>query len=343
MRRGGLIGGLERALRLLRWLGLAALLVVALSGVKVIGPDEVGLVVRFGRLVGETRTEQVRGPGLLLAAPFLIDRVVRVPVKRIQVLAVGELRLKTRSDWVDVQKDGYVLAGDRGVVQLEAEVRYRIEDPVAHALHVHRPRAIIHDAVVAALTHAAAGLRVDDLLGKDKAVLSAAARRRAEKALRAAALGVRLVAVQLTQVSPPHQAAEQFQAVNAAYIAQKTQLEQARSYAQQQQLMADARRVKQINEATAWAEWLTQKARGEVAAFKKLASERRASAPSVVDARLLREALDHVFQRVGAKLLLPPGARPRVRIPVAAGRINPATPPRAAPTPWQRPRVRGER
>ncbi|MCK5798215.1 MAG: hypothetical protein KAI47_13570, partial [Deltaproteobacteria bacterium] len=58
----------EASFRFIRWAGLVVLVAVLGSGIRVVGADEVALVIRFGRLVGETRAEQIHGPGLLFAA-----------------------------------------------------------------------------------------------------------------------------------------------------------------------------------------------------------------------------------------------------------------------------------
>ena len=55
------------------------ILVICFSGVRFIRSGNVALILRFGNLVGDTYEEQVHGPGLLLAFPYIIDEVVVVP------------------------------------------------------------------------------------------------------------------------------------------------------------------------------------------------------------------------------------------------------------------------
>ena len=43
------------------------------------------------KLLGQTRAQQIHGPGLLVALPYLIDEVVRVPVKRVHELRIDAL------------------------------------------------------------------------------------------------------------------------------------------------------------------------------------------------------------------------------------------------------------
>ena len=62
---------------------LAAVIVILLaiffSGVRRVESGNVALVLRFGKLVGDTPEEQVHQPGLLFSFPYMIDEVVMVP------------------------------------------------------------------------------------------------------------------------------------------------------------------------------------------------------------------------------------------------------------------------
>ena len=62
-----------------------------LSGITVIKPDEVAVILRWGRLVGDTPALQEHGPGLLFAFPRPVDRVVRVQVKHVWEVPVTTL------------------------------------------------------------------------------------------------------------------------------------------------------------------------------------------------------------------------------------------------------------
>ena len=59
-----------------KYLKVLVVIVVAgifMSGIRVVKSGEVALVLRFGKLVGNTYEEQVHEPGLLLAFPYIID------------------------------------------------------------------------------------------------------------------------------------------------------------------------------------------------------------------------------------------------------------------------------
>ena len=54
-------------------------IMIAVSGIRVVKSGEVALILRFGKLVGNTYEEQVHEPGLLFAFPYIIDEVITVP------------------------------------------------------------------------------------------------------------------------------------------------------------------------------------------------------------------------------------------------------------------------
>lgn len=70
-------------IRYCKWLIVILVALICCSGIRVVNNHEVAVVLRFGRLVGDTREEQVKEPGLLLAFPYVIDEVIKVPVGKV--------------------------------------------------------------------------------------------------------------------------------------------------------------------------------------------------------------------------------------------------------------------
>src|ERR1700757_824592 len=81
---------LDAAWQRMHWWVAAMVILYAFSGITVVKSDEVAVILRWGRLVGDTPALQEHGPGLLFALPRPVDQVVRVPVKH-----VWEVRITT--------------------------------------------------------------------------------------------------------------------------------------------------------------------------------------------------------------------------------------------------------
>lgn len=307
----------ESALRILKWLGILAAVAVAVSGVTIVGPDEVALRLRFGRLTGTTAADQVHGPGLLLSLPYLVDDVIRVPVRRIHEVRVETLTSPgiTFPDRLDASREGYALTGDSNVVQVRAVAKYQIADPVAWSLRVVRPEAAIEAALTAALTRTIAEMTVDGVLVDARAALTAAATRGAQQRLDRDGSWVRLVALELTMVAPPPQVAQAFDDVQSAFVEKKTRVEEARKAREQQLPAAQAEAASQVRAAEAYDSEQREKARGAAAAFLALVDEHRRD-PVVLRQRLYREAMEQVMTGVGGRIAVDPRAgRGRVVIP----------------------------
>jgi membrane protease subunit HflK len=304
-----LLDSVRASLRLLRWIaGLLGLAILG-SGVTVVRPDEVALVLRFGQLAGRTRADQVHGPGLLLALPYLVDEVVRVPVKRIQETRIEALtsQIPASGDRLDVTRDGYALTADHNIVQPAAVLKYQITDPVAWALRLSGPDAFIRDAVVGALTRTLGEMAIDPILGDGRKSLAAAALDRAQARLDADGPWVRLVALEFTAIRPPGPVARAFDDVQSAFVERKTRVDEARSYREQALPRAAAAADAEVRDAEAGEATLLATAHGAASTFLAIQVEYRRS-PAVVRQRLYREAMEFVFAAVGGRVLVPPGA-----------------------------------
>jgi membrane protease subunit HflK len=305
-----LVDSLATVLPVVRWVGALLVGAVLLSGMTIVRPDEVALRLRFGRLTGATRADQVHGPGLLFALPYLIDEIVRVPLTRIQELRVQTLAAgqEGRDDALDLTRTGYALTGDRNVVQLVALLKYQVTDPVAWALRIDAPVTHLGDAVTAALTRTLAEMRIDAVLVEEKARLAAVALGRAQQRLDRDGPWVQLVALELVSLRPPRAVAGAFEDVQTAFVERKTRIESARGFQAQELPAAGAAAQREVAAATAEAASQVAQARGDARAFGQLLDEYRRS-PTVVRQRLYREAMQQVLAQTGHRILLSPGAR----------------------------------
>src|ERR1700719_3278983 len=100
----------------MHWWVAAMGILYALSGITIVKPDEVAVVLRWGRLVGDTPALQEHGPGLLFAFPRPVDQVVRVQVKRVREVPVIELMASVDEDEgslasLDSLTQGYAITG----------------------------------------------------------------------------------------------------------------------------------------------------------------------------------------------------------------------------------------
>jgi modulator of FtsH protease HflK len=297
------------------WIGLMVLL-YALSGITVVKPDEVAVVLRWGRLVGETPAMQEHGPGLLFCLPRPIDRVVRVPVKHVWEVPVTTLGNTAPIDpeemspsgsptTLDPTRQGYALTGDQNIVHVQVMARYHVREAAEYAFYGPKADDILRVEVTAAMVRSLGEMGVDRVLADGRKNLIATAMTRAQKGLDAARSGLELSSLELTRLAPPAAVAGDFEAVQSAFIGAETKRKDAQSYAETVIPQAQGDANTKTQGARGAAESSLATARGNAQAFLALAREYRAN-PVVVRERLYRDALDRALAVAMIRWVPPP-------------------------------------
>lgn len=74
---------LSYIIKYFKWVVTGAVVLILLSGIYRVESNEAAVVLRFGRLVGNTGEQQVKQPGLHFSLPFFIDEVIKIPVQTV--------------------------------------------------------------------------------------------------------------------------------------------------------------------------------------------------------------------------------------------------------------------
>ena len=115
---------------------IAVVLIICCSGIRFIKSGEQAIILRFGKIVGDTPEEQIHDAGVLFAFPYIIDEVITIPTGSIHEFTVNTHY--TEGEMTTYDRNGYVITGDNNIAILSASVKYTISDPVAFALSVKR-------------------------------------------------------------------------------------------------------------------------------------------------------------------------------------------------------------
>jgi len=317
----------------MHWWVATMAIIYALSGITIVKPDEVAVVLRWGHLVGATPALQEHGPGLLFAFPRPVDEVVRVQVKRVSEVAVTTLSTDISSagssqspqggpvpqaededevvvnpnstNTLDSLTQGYALTGDENIVHVEMVARYRVRDPGEWAFYGPKAEDVLRVEVSAAIVRSLGEMGVDRVLSDGRKELIATATRRAQTGLDASHSGLELSSLELTRLSPPAALAEEFDAVQSAFIGAETDKKDAQAYAES----AIPSVQSEVNSLNQTARGTTSNdlaiAQGDAAAFRALAREYRVN-PSVVRERLYRDAVDRALGNASKVRWVPP-------------------------------------
>jgi modulator of FtsH protease HflK len=289
------------------WVGLMGILYLG-SGITVVQPDEVAIILRWGRLVGSTPALEQHGPGLLFAFPRPVDEVVRVKVKKVLELRISELMsARASSNTLDPLTEGYALTGDHNIVVAEMVARYQVRDPAEWALYGPRAEDVLRLEATAAMVRSLGEMGVDRVLSDGRKELIATATRRTQQGLDAAHSGFELTSLELTSLAPPEALANDFDAVQTAFIGAETKKKEAEAFAQTAIPQAQSDADRDIQAATGDADSELARAQGDSDIFLALASEYRAN-PAVVRERLYRDAVDKALGVAEVRWIPPPPA-----------------------------------
>jgi modulator of FtsH protease HflK len=337
----------------------------AVSGTTIVKPDEVAIVLRWGRLVGSTPATEEHGSGLLFAFPRPVDEVVRVPVKRVfevPIRALAPVKGADDDDPTDPEADntldslfdGYAVTGDRNIVQVDMVARYRIRDAAEWAFYGPSDRDVLEAEIVAAVSRSIGEMGVDRVLSDGRKDLTAISARRAQEGLDAVRSGLELASLELEDLRPPFALSSNFTAVQSAYIAAETHRKEAQTYAETTVLRAHAESDAGVQAARGVVEADHARAEGDASAFLALNREYRTD-PSVVRERLYRDAVEQAIGAAGHVQWVPPPAGGRyngfrIEIPSSGGtpaqptpvEPKPEPPPSGQPAPGQSPSTNGD-
>ncbi len=306
-----IVQGLDAGFRMVRWIALLLVVLFWCSGVRQVGPEEVGLQLRFGKLHGVTAAEQVQEPGLLLALPYPIDQVIQVPTKHEGEVVITEvwkgIETTAALDAIDPVLEGYCLTGDQNIVQAQVVVKYRITDPIGFRLRTVDPEAILHDVVLASLTQTIAAWDVDDVLRLQRPSLQVEGTTenlgtlvwsRAQGRLDQLDCGLTLSALEFKEVHPPRHVIPEFREVQSAKIETETAMREAEGFAAREIPRAESERHREVKSAVAYENSLQARATAEMSVFEQLYAEYQNN-PGLVANRIYLETIEYMLENVG--------------------------------------------
>lgn len=236
-----------------RVLLLAAVAGWLATSITTVNAGESGVVLRFGRAA------RLAAPGVLLKLPWPLERVERVDVGLSRRMPIG-YRLVDAERGIDpLPREVQWLTGDSNIVELRANVLYRVEDPRAWLFGVadgpgeegHRSFTLRRIGE-SALSELIARMPVRDVLAPGNAGLQSRARDSIQARCNALGLGVRVTAVEVVETTPPLMVIHAFNAVT-----------DAKAEAERLVVEAEGARLKDLQDAEAMASATRSEAQGE--------------------------------------------------------------------------------
>ncbi|HEY9553711.1 FtsH protease activity modulator HflK [Allosphingosinicella sp.] len=268
-------------------LGIFLILWLLFTSIHRIGPEERGVITRFGNYAG------TMGPGIGLTFPAPIDSVQKVDVEEIRTIDIGS---------TDASSENLILTGDQNIIDLAYSVRWNIKEPQLYLFQIANPEETIREVAESAMRAVVAGVSLDDAIGSGRSDIEQRVAQVMQQLLDDYRAGIDVQGVAIKQSDPPAAVNDAFKEVSAAQ-------QQAQSY---------------LNDARSYALQLTAKAQGEAAAFDKVYEEYRL-APEVTQRRMYYETMEKVLSRVDKTIIEAPGVTPYLPLPEIQRRTQQGT------------------
>jgi len=263
-----------------------------------VGPDEVGVVQRFGKY---DRTVQ---SGLNYHMPFPIETVKTPKVTEVKRIEVG-FRTVGKNQYRTVERESLMLTGDENIVDAELIVQYKIKEPINYLFNFVGPELTMREAAEASLRTVVGRHNIDEALTSGKLMIQEETKELLQSILDKYETGAQVVAVQLQDVSPPKQVIDAFKDVASAKEDKNRMINEAEGY--RNDIIPKARGEAQamIREAEGFREARIARAEGDVAKFKAILKE-YSKAKDVTRERLYLEAMEEILPGI-EKYIVPNG------------------------------------
>jgi len=268
------------------------------TGVYTVGPDEVGVVQRFGKY---DRTVQ---SGLNYHMPFPIETVKTPKVTEVKRIEVG-FRTVGKNQYRTVERESLMLTGDENIVDAELIVQYKIKEPINYLFNFIGPELTLREASEASLRTVIGRHNIDEALTSGKLMIQEETKELLQIILDKYGTGVQVVAVQLQDVSPPKQVIDAFKDVASAKEDKNRMINEAEGYRNDVIPKARGEAQAMIREAEGFRESRIKRAEGDVAKFKAILKE-YSKAKDVTRERLYLEAMEEILPGL-EKYIVPNG------------------------------------
>lgn len=277
-------------------IAVAVLLVFLWSSWFTVQPEETGVIQRFGAV------DRTVGPGLHFKFPVGIESVRRVPTERVlkeefgfaTAATVAGEKTQYEAEKTSFQNVSLMLTGDLNVIDVQWIVQYRIEDPVVYLFQIREPRQTIRDVSEAVMRRVVGNRLGSDVLTVGRVAVSAEVKTEMQKILSAYQTGVRLVTVELQDVTPPDSVKPAFNEVNEARQDRERTINQAQEQANREIPKARGEATRTVTEAEGYAVERVNRAKGEATRFTAVLTEYQ-RAPEVTRRRLYLEAMADIL------------------------------------------------
>jgi len=228
------------------------------TGVYSVQNGQHALILRFGEVVDE-----ISNPGLNYHLPAPIEKAVKAHIQQVRK--------------VQIQDDkGFgikALTGDENLILVRAVINYDINCLSNYFFNMVKVEPVIVSVVQMCICEESAKMTVDDIMTKEKSVLRLTLKGKIQEELEGLEVGVRVISIELTDISPPQNVSDAFKAVSNAREKKQRIIKEAEGYVNLVVPQARGKANSIISQAEAYAKETQSISLAKVKAFDAVLKE----------------------------------------------------------------------
>ena len=279
---------------------VVAVIAALFNSFYAVGPDEVGVIRRFGKYVRTTN------PGLHLKMPF-VEKANKVKVKYIfkeefgfRTAQAGVVSRYSPKEYFD---ESLMLTGDLNVLVVDWIVQFKVKDPVKLLFNIRNPQRTIRHISEAVMRQVVGDYAVSEVLTTSRIEVNQQVQDKLQEILDLYNSGIHIVTVRLQDVNPPDEVKPSFNEVNEAKQEKEKVINQAWEAYNKVIPRARGQAEKTIRESEGYALNRINMAKGDAAKF--IATwEAYKNAKEVTRKRLYLEVMNEVLPKAGNKFVI---------------------------------------
>jgi modulator of FtsH protease HflK len=271
---------------------LAAIALWGFSGFFRVEPEEVGMVLRFGKFVREVP------PGLNYHLPYPIETALTPTVLRINKTDVGILISDDtgRGGKREVLEESLMLTGDENIVDVDFSVSWvvnanRVGD---YLFNIQNPEGTVKAVAESAMREVIGHDNAQPLLTGLLETLPTEVQDLMQKTLDSYGSGILVQSVNLQKVDVPSEVIDSFRDVQAARSDLERLANEAQTYANRVVPEAKGRAAKIVQDANAYKAQTVADAKGQTSRYLQI-YEQYKKAPDVTRQRMYLETMERIL------------------------------------------------
>ena len=275
------------------------------SGLYRVGPDEQGVVLRFGKFIKTTQ------PGLHYHIPVPIETVETPKVTKVNRIDIGfrserDSGFSTGGGVADVPQESLMLTGDENIVNIDFSVFWVIKDAGKFLFEIQDPEGTVKAAAETAMREVIAKSDIQPILTEGRAKIEVETQEIIQSILDEYQSGIQVTQVQTQKADPPDQVIDAFRDVQAARADMERSKNEAEAYANDVIPRARGEAAKIMQAAEAYKQKVVAASEGEASRFISIYNE-YAKAKEVTQERMYLETMEKVLADID-KVIIEKGA-----------------------------------